>query len=176
MADEINPETPPAFDPTALDDAALSAEFARVVERGQALAAQEQHTEEEAAEFGTLAERLPALQAETQARIERAAAAQAQRDAFSSLEVPVIPSVTPAAAPAAPVTASEPVQAPQVPSVAEMAAQPLVPAPKPKSAKETTTLVRSELSATAAGLLGMKPGDQFSGNNTVGMALIKNAQ
>lgn len=175
-----NEETPEVFDPTTLDDAAFTAEFARVQTRGQELAGQEQHTAEEAAEFTTLAERLPTLQTEDAARKERAAARQAQRDAFSKLEVTPIPAVVvppitgPAAvSPAVPTSESVPApQAPPVPSVAEMAAQ----APAPVSARRTTDLVRAELSATAAGLLGMSPGDEFSGNNTLGMALIKNAQ
>jgi hypothetical protein len=175
MPEEITPETAPVFDATALDDAALSAEFARVTERGQALAAQAEHTAEEAAEFATLAERLPVLQTETQARIDRATAQQAQRDAFSNVTVPVIPTVAPTAPLTAPVAAEEPApvsQSVSVPSVAEMAAQ----SPAPVTPTRTTDLVRAELSATAAGLLGMRPGDEFSGNNTLGMALIKNAQ
>jgi hypothetical protein len=44
------------------------------------------------------------------------------------------------------------------------------------TAAETTDVVRAELSTTAAGLLGMRAGDTFNGNNTVGLALIKNAQ
>jgi hypothetical protein len=175
MPEEITPETAPVFDATALDDAALSAEFARVTERGQALAAQAEHTAEEAAEFATLAERLPVLQTETQARIDRATAQQAQRDAFSNVTVPVIPTVAPTAPLTAPVAAEEPSpvsQSVSVPSVAEMAAQ----SPAPVTPTRTTDLVRAELSATAAGLLGMRPGDEFSGNNTLGMALIKNAQ
>lgn len=172
MADDTTPETPQGFDPTVLTDAELSAEFARVGERGQALAAMDTHTDEEAAEFTTLADRLPVLRAETEVRIERATAAQAQRDAFSSVQVPVIPSVTPLAPVTAPESAPQAAPAPQVPSVAEMAAQ----APETISPRKTTNLVRAELSATAAGLLGMQPGDEFSGNNTLGMALIKNAQ
>lgn len=169
MPEEITPE---AFDATALDDAALAAEFARVAERGQALAAQAEHTAEEATEFGTLAERLPVLQAETAARVERATAQQAQRDAFSNVSVPAIPAVAPIAVTKAPEDPVAAVKTVQVPSVAEMAVQ----APVPVSSGQTTDLVRAELSATAAGLLGMRPGDEFSGNNTLGMALIKNAQ
>ena len=112
MADDITPE---AFDPTALTDTELSAEFARVAERGQALAAIATHTEDEAAEFSTLADQLPVFQAETAARIERATAAQAQRDAFSSVSVPSIPTVTPLTPVAAPESAPQAAPAPQVP-------------------------------------------------------------
>lgn len=172
MPEEITPE---AFDATALDDAAFTAEFARVQERGRELASIAKHDDDQAAEFSVLADQLPLFQAEDAARKERAEADQARRDAFSSVQVTPIPSVTPVAALAAPVAPSEPApvsQAPAVPSVAEMAAQ----SPAPVSPRRTTDLVRAELSATAAGLLGMSPGDEFSGNNTLGIALIKNAQ
>lgn len=175
MPEEITPE---AFDPSTLDDAALATEFARVAERGQALAAQEQHTAEEAAEFATLTERLPALRAETQARIERATAAQASRDAFSNIEVPVIPTVTPIAPVAAPVTAEQPSpvsQAVAVPSVAEMAVQaPLVPTAVHSPGR--SAVITAHVGPNAGGFVGKGVGETFSDDNEISVALIRNAQ
>lgn len=172
MPEEITPET---FDATALDDAALSAEFARVTARGQELAAQAEHTSEEAAEFATLAERLPVLQTETQARIERATAQQAQRDAFSNATVPVIPTVTPAAAPAAPVAAVEPVQAPPAPSVSQMAVQAPVVVPVSEEARREGRIT-AVIGPNAAGYLGRQVGEEFQSGDEVSTALIRNAQ
>jgi hypothetical protein len=176
MADDITPE--PTFNPTALDDAALAAEFARVRERGTELASKAEHTAEEQAEFGALAERLPLIQAETAARIERANAAQAQRDAFASLgDVPVIPAVNPIPAPAsvssAPVVASEPVVVPQVPSVAEMAVQTHVAPPAGVARREGWV---GRLMPHTAGLLQRGVGEEFSGINEISETLINSAR
>jgi|SRR5690349_70066 len=155
MPDEITPEV---FDPTTLDDAAFAAEFTRVAERGTALAAQEQHTAEEAAEFATLAERLPLLQAEGAARTAAAEAAQAQRDAFASVTVPEIPSVRPVAAPVAAVEAEV---VPEVPSVAQMAAQPPVAVPVVEPVATTRRdRVLTALSSDAAGVLRRSVGEE----------------
>lgn len=174
MSEETTPETPAVFDPSALDDAALQAEFARVTERGQALAAQAEHTAEEATEFATLAERLPLLQTETAARIERATTAQAQRDAFSALEVPVIPRVTPVAAPvapAAPVPAPEPIQ---VPSVSQMSAQTPVPVPAEQSTERKGWTGRTM--PHTAGLIQRGVGQEFTGITEISKSLIHSAQ
>ena len=168
MPEETAPETPEVFDPTTLTDAELTAEFARVTERGQALAAQETHTAEEAAEFSVMAERLPVLRAETQARIERAQAAQAARDAFASIEVPVIPSVKPVAAPVAAVEA--PV-VPEVPSVSQMAAQAPVAPPAP-----SVPAVTAHVGANAGGFVGKMVGEEFSGIHEISKVIIENAR
>lgn len=169
MADDITPE---AFDPTALTDAELSAEFARVAERGQALAAMDEHTEDEAHEFATLADRLPLFRAETASRIERATAAQAQRDAFSSIEVPVIPAVTPLAPVKAPESAPQASPVPQVPSVAELASQ----APVVVPAKKTTGIITAHVGANAGGFVGKSVGEEFSGIHEISRVLIENAR
>lgn len=170
MADDTTSEV---FDPTALDDAALAAEFARVAERGQALAAQEAHTAEEAAEFTALGIRLPLLRAETAARIERATAAQAQRDAFSNLgELPVIPAVTPSAPLAAPVTPSEPAPvspAPVVPSVAQMAVQSAVAVPVERQAGRG---ISAHLMPHSSGLLQRGVSSEFSGLTEVSQTIL----
>lgn len=168
MPEETAPETPEVFDPTTFTDAELTAEFARVTERGQALAAQETHTAEEAAEFSAMAERLPVLRAETQARIERAQAAQAARDAFASIEVPVIPSVKPVAAPVAAVEA--PV-VPEVPSVSQMAAQAPVAPPVP-----SVPAVTAHVGANAGGFVGKMVGEEFSGIHEISKVIIENAR
>lgn len=174
----MSEETPP-FDVTAFSDADLSAEYERIRTRGQELSAKDNHSDGEAAEFATLTERLPLVRDEITARTERAAQAQAARDAFASAEPLAVPVVQATSVQKSDESVSTPVSEPsstlavQVPSVGEMSAQEPV---QPLSATRTRDIVRSELSATAAGLLGMKPGDTFSGNNTVGVALIKNAQ
>ena len=173
MADDITPEAPQAFDPTTLDDAALTAEFARVQERGRALAAQAEFADGEAAEFSELAERLPLLQAETAARIERATAQQAQRDAFASIEVPTIPAVQPIKAPsepvAAPVAAS---QAPVVPSVAEMSTQ----APAAPQSVSQRKGVTAHLAPHTAGLLQRGVGTEFTGLTEISEAMLRSGQ
>lgn len=175
MSEDITPETPAPFDPTALDDAALSAEFARVQTRGQELAAKEEHTAEEAAEFGTLAERLPVLRAETQVRIDRANAAQAQRDAFANLgDVPTVPSVKPVTAPVAAPAPEVVSPAVQVPSVSQMAAQAPVPVPVSNTAQRTGWTGR--LMPHTAGLVQRGVGQEFSGITEISETLIRSAQ
>jgi hypothetical protein len=170
-----NEPTSEAFNPAALDDVALAAEFARVAARGQELSAQQELSAEEETELGELAVRLPAVQAETQARIERVAAAQATRDAFASVQVPVIPSVTPIVAPAAPVdapvTAVEPAPAPVVPSVSQMAAQAPVVVPEKKS----NGIVRAYVGANAGGFVGKNVGEEFAGLAEITKAVLANA-
>lgn len=163
MADDITPQTPEAFDPSALDDTALAAEFARVAERGRELSAKAEFAAGEDGELAELAERLPLLQAETNARIERVAAAQAQRDAFSSLgDLPVIPAVvpsTPVAAPVAPAQAEAVSPATVVPSVSQMAAQaPVVPS----TPSRRVDRVMNSLSSDAAGVLRKSVGEEAS--------------
>ena len=174
MSEETTPETPPAFDVTAFSDADLTARHASTVARGRELAALETHTEEEAAEFATLSERLPLLTAEITTRNERAAANQAARESFAS--APDL-SITPVKAVGAPQAAPEPEPvspAPVVPSVAEMAVQ--TPAAPPVPVEPTGIKLSTELSHVARGVLGMREGDTFQGNNAVGFALIKNAE
>ena len=174
MSDETTPETAPAFDVTAFSDADLQTRHSATIERGRALSALETHTEEEAAEFATLAERLPLFSAEIKARAERATAEQAAREAFASATDLTIPAVTPVAVPVAAVEPEPVSQALAVPSVAEMAVQtPVVPA---SVATVGEVKLSTELSHMARGLLGMRDGDEYAGNNQVGFALIKNAQ
>jgi hypothetical protein len=180
MADDITPEAPQGFDPTALDDAALAAEFARVAERGRELAAKAEFADGELAEFSELGERLPLLQAETAARVERAQAQQAQREAFASVEVPVIPAVTPiapVAAVEAPVSASEadPVSQPvAVPSVSQMAAQAPVTVPAVKTPGKG--IITAHVGPNAGGFVGRAVGEEFAGTEEISRALISNAQ
>lgn len=173
MADDITPETPAAFDPATLDDAALATEFARVAERGRELAAKAEFASGEAEELDTLAERLPALQAETQRRIDAAAAAQSKRDAFASIEVPTIPSVKPLAAPQAPLEGIVHSPAPVVPSVAEMAVQAPVPVPADTTPENST---KAHIAPAMAQLLDLPAGAVYAGNEQIAFALIKNAE
>jgi hypothetical protein len=176
MEDDTTPDTPPVFDPTTLDDAALAAEFARVAERGRELSAKAEFAAGEGDELNELASRLPLLQTETAARIERATAAQATRDAFSSLEVPVIPAVVPSAPVTTPVGAPEPVVAPSVPavpSVAQMAAQ----APVTQTLAESrAAYITAHVGANAGGFIGKGVGEEFTSDNEVSKALIENAR
>lgn len=173
MADQTPSETPnepQVFNAATATDEELRTEFNRVAARGQELSASEETGA--AAELLELSSALPVLQAELASREAAAQAVQAARDAFAT----VTPIEAPPAPVAAPVAAPEPEpvsQAAPVPSVSQMAVQ---PRPDTHTAKVTRDLVRAELSATAAGLLGMKAGDTFTGDNNVGVALIKNAQ
>src|SRR5687768_2906713 len=124
MADEITPEATPAFDPTALSDADLSAAFAAARERGAELSAKAEFAAGEAEELAELATRVQLLQTEHASRNQRATEQQAQRDVFASLgDLPPIASPQPVAAPVAPVEPAPVSPAPVVPSVAQMAAQ-----------------------------------------------------
>ena len=171
MADDLTPETPDVFDPTTLDDAALAAEFARVAERGQTLAAQTEFAAGEAEELAGLAERLPLLQAEQAARVERAAAQQAQRDAFAAVQpLPAIPAAQPLAAPQA---AVEPAPVPQVPSVSQMAAQaPVAPVPDQREERPRRN-VTAHLMPHTSGLLQRGVGEEFSGLTEISQAMLR---
>lgn len=176
MADDITPETPQAFDPTALDDAALAAEFARVQARGAELMAKTEFASGENAELTELTERAKAVKGEMQARADAVTAIQATRDAFSSLgDLPVVPVITPVTPAAAPVASSEPAPvspAPVVPSVSQMAAQSSVPAlPEP-----STDIVRAHVSQPMAGLMDLPAGSVYANNDQIAFALIKNAE
>lgn len=173
MADDITPQIPESVDFSALDDAALAAEFARVAERGRALSAQAEFAAGESEELSALAESLPALQAETQRRIDAATAAQAQRDAFSSIQIPTIPTVTPLEPLTAPVAAVEPVAAPQVPSVSQMAVQAPVAVP---AARVSKGIVTAHVGANAGGFVGKNVGEEFSGMAEITDALLSNAR
>lgn len=179
MADETPEVTPEAFDPSTLDDAALSTEFASVRARGDELMAKETLSTEETAEFSAITVKAQALHAEAQARVERANATQAAKDAFASMgDLPAMPApVAPPVAEEAPVSAPEPTPvspAPVVPSVAEMAAQPIQPTAVVKASETTTTAVH--VSPQMAGLLDLPAGSVYTNNDQVAFALIKNAE
>ncbi|MFB7936669.1 major capsid protein [Streptomyces sp. NPDC056049] len=170
--ENTEPNEPVAFNITDATDEQLLAEYSRVKAAGTELSGK---TDADPAELSGLATQLQELSAAITERKTAAEATQAARDAFAAAPDLTIPTqVIPE--PAAPATTEEPVvETPpaQVPSVSQMAAQPRPDALTPKA---TRNLVRAELSATAAGLLGMKAGDTFTGDNNVGIALIKNAQ
>lgn len=157
MADE-NPQgtEEQAFDATALDDAALYAQYAQTRDRGSALAAQETRTAEETRELAELSVRATALHTEIGARHTAAQAEQANVDVFATLPDMAPPVVTPLPAQeTAQTPVSEPVTpapvspAPVVPSVAEMAVQPLQTPAAPQARTH-----RVVLSADAAAVLG----------------------
>lgn len=171
---QFDENAPTPFDASALDDAALAAEFNRIRERGQELAAADTLDDAGTAELSELASRLPVVQAELSARQERAQALQAQRDAFSSLE-PLSAPVTAPETPAAPVIEPTAVQAstetrptPVVPSVSDMAR---TPAPVAPSAPR----VRAFVSSDAAGHVGKAAGAEFDGLSEISQALIASA-
>ena len=170
-------ETPEAFDPTTLDDAALAAEFSRARERGAELAAKTELDDAEGAELSELASRVTAIQTEHTARAERAAAQQASRDAFASIgDLPPINAPVPVAPPVAveaPVSTEQAAPAPVVPSVAQMAAQPPVAVPVAPVSKG---IVKAYVGANAGGFVGKGVGEEFSGLDEIAQALIKNAQ
>lgn len=171
--------TPTPFDPSGLDDAALAAEYERIRTRGQELSAQADLSADETTELGELSTRVTSVTSEMEARTARVAEQQAQRDAFATLperSIPtvVVPTAVQTSTEAAPAPVTEPVSAPaaSVPSVAELSAQ----APVQPAAAPHRDVVRAELSVQAASLLGLRTGDEFSGDNTIGTALIRNAQ
>lgn len=170
MPEETAPETPQVFDPTALTDAELTAEFAAAKARGLELASKTEFAAGEGEELSTLAERVTAIQAEQNARVERAAAAQAQRDVFASLgDLPEIPAVK---AVSAPVAAVEPVKAPEVPSVSQMAVQAPVVVPEVPSVPAVT----AHVGANAGGFVGKVVGEEFSGIHEISKVIIENAR
>lgn len=149
---------------TELNDDELSAEFARVRDRGTELSGITDRalTVDESTELGTLAGRLTEVQTEQGARAETAAQLQAHRDAFTTLPAPVEPAAstppapptpgpgpdTPPAAPAEPaaVVAAVPV----VPSVATMT--PSAPQTPPASPGDRSEF-QITLTADGAGAL-----------------------
>jgi hypothetical protein len=176
MADDTTPETPEVFDPSTLDDAALTAEFARVAERGRELSGKAEFADGEGDELAALAERLPVLQAEVTRRNDAVAAQQSARDAFASVTVPPINRPTPVAPsePAeAPVAAQEAVKAPEVPSVSQMAVQ--APA-APAAVEPFRTRISAHVLPSAAGFVRKSAGEEFSGMTEISEALIANAQ
>jgi len=174
MADDITPETPEVFNPAALDDAALAAEFARIAERGRELAGRAEFAAGEAEELAVLAERAPLVQAEQQARIDRANAQQSQRDVFASLgDLPTIPAAQPVAPVAAPEAPSEVPAAVQVPSVSQMASQAPV---TPPAGSVAQTGIRATLAPHTASLLQRGVGTEFSGLTEISEAMIRSGQ
>jgi len=175
MADEITPEATPAFDPTALSDADLSAAFAAARERGAELSAKAEFAAGEAEELAELATRVQLLQTEHASRNQRATEQQAQRDVFASLgDLPQIPAVQPLAAPVAPVEPAPVSPAPVVPSVAQMAAQaPPVVAPEQRTPKSGIT---AHLVPHTAGLLQRGVGHEFSGLTEIANAALRSQQ
>ncbi|MER5705998.1 major capsid protein [Streptomyces sp. NPDC002122] len=179
MADQtpdetVEPQPPVTFNIAEATDEALIAEYGRVKAAGQELSAQ---ADANPAELSGLATQLQELSAAVAERKTQAEATQAARDVFSAAPELTIPTqVIPEAKAEVYIgdqKVTEVMENPVVPSVSQMAAQ---PRPTPHTPKVTRDLVRAELSATAAGLLGMKTGDTFTGDNNVGIALIKNAQ
>lgn len=165
---------PQAFDATALDDTALTAEYSRIRARGQVLSTAADLDAAGAAELSELAARATAVQSEITARNERNAAVTAQREMFAS--APEL-SITPSAPVAAPETVAQAPTVPatvEVPSVAEMAVQPPVVVPtKVEKKSDRVTAVPSQ---TAMGILGLQPGDVYGGSGDIAKVLIKNAQ
>ena len=175
MSEETKPTEPQAFDASALDDAALTAEYSRIRSRGQELSAATDLDAAGATELSELAGRATVVQAEITARQDRQNELASQREAFASL--PEL-TITPSAPLAAPETAAPapvaPAVAAAVPSVAEMAVQ--APVVVPTKVEKTSDRVEARMSQTAAGLLGLKPGDVYAGGDDIALALIKNAQ
>lgn len=175
MSEETTPETPAVFDPSALDDAALAAEFARARERGAELAARTEFEPGESGELAELAARVTAIQAEQNVRVERATQVQAHRDVFASLgDLPQVPAPTPVVAPVTPAT---PVPAPEpiaVPSVSQMAAQTPVPVPAEQAQERRGWTGR--LVPHTAGLVQRGVGQEFSGITEISQTLIRSAQ
>lgn len=172
MSDET---TPAAFSADGMDDAALYAEHNRIRTRGQELAAQTELTADETAELTELSIRATVVGDAITARETAAAELAAKREAFGAMEprtapvaaeTPQTPAQEPESAPAAPAPVA-------VPSVSQMAVQEPI---APTAVQKGSDRVQARASATAAGLLGISPGDIIGGSDDVAVALIRNAQ
>lgn len=163
---------PPEFDPTALSDTDLHAEYERIRTRGQELRAQENMSEDETRELTELAARLSPVNAELDAREQRRQEVASAADAFATLAPRPAPAAAPVSEPvSAPVAAQEPapapaapaepaqgVQAASVPSVATIPAQEPVPAP----VSRRTDTFGMHLTSDGAAVLGRNSGDDAS--------------
>lgn len=166
-------ENPPAdFDASALDDAALAAEYERIRVRGGELASLDTLDDAQADELTELSTRLPLVQAEQNTRQEAAAARQAQRDAFSALEplpapaAPAAPVLEPSAVQTSTESVPTPVAAVAVPSVADLAVQ------TPQTPVAADTRITAFVSTDAAGFVGKRAGDQFDGLTEISNAML----
>lgn len=175
MADDITPETPEVFDPTALNDADLAAAYSAARARGVELSGQTEFAAGEAEELTSLAERVTAIQAEQAVRVQRATATQAQRDVFASLtDLPEIPAAQPLAPAVAPVEPAPVSPAPVVPSVAQMAVQ--APPAVAVETQRTGTYITAHVGPNAGGFVGKQVGEEFTSDREISKALIANAQ
>lgn len=173
MSDET-PE-PQTFSVEGLDDAAVLDAYNSARKRGAELASKADRTADENAELVELASRIDVAGARLTEINETATRVQSAADAFASAPELTLPA--PSAPVTAPVAASDPEpvsQSAPVPSVAEMAVQ--APVVVPSKVEKSTDRVTAHASTTAAGLLGLQPGDVYAGNNDLAFALIKNAQ
>lgn len=175
MAEEATPEvTPPPFDPSTLDDAALAAEYSRIRERGQELRVKPDLTADEIAELNELSARVDATVAELSSRTAAVEQQNELREKFGSLPDVTLPTVViptavvkadegPAAAPAAS-------SAPVVPSVAELGAQ--TPIQPVGGSSPQRSKITAFVSADAAGFIGKRVGEEFDGLTEISNALV----
>lgn len=156
-------ETAP-FDPSTLSDDELTAEYARVRDRGTELSSKETLTADESAELTELAAVVTVVQGEQTARNARAAAVQSNRELFAALPAPVAenaPSpedVKPGTPTPPPVVETVTAAAPVVPSVAQVAPA----APQLPPAPQRTGEFSIKLTADGAGALGKGYGEEVT--------------
>lgn len=164
------PDTPQAFDPSALSDDDLRTEYGRIKERGAELSAKETLTPEETTELTELAGRVDAVNGELSARATAAQATQASKDKFATL-----PDLDPITAPVepepTPVPAAVTAAVPAVPSVATL--EPTTPqAPVTPEHQGEFSIA---LTADGAGALGVRYGEQATVKD-VARAVVKSFQ
>lgn len=173
----MSDNTPQPFDPAALDDAALAAEFTTVQTRGAELAALDNPTDDDHTELTGLSEKLDQIIAEQDTRAAKYAAREQAKAKFAKAPEPVTEPVTEPTAPVEPTTiqkSTDPTPV-AVPSVAEMANKNTPQMPTPTKTANGTTIT-AFVSNGAAGLTGKNVGQEFDGLTEISQALIANAQ
>jgi hypothetical protein len=164
------------FDPSGLSDDELSAKHTEFTTRGTELAAKEELSDEEAAELLTLTEDAEAAEGELSSRADRAAKLSASREKFAAKapEAPVVEAVPdPEPVAVEPTAVQKSTESVAVPSVSELAkSTPQMPATRKSGAVEIAAFVSSD----AAGHVGKRSGEEFSGLTEISETLIKTAQ
>lgn len=180
MAEEATPKTPEEIlaelraELSALDDAGLTAEYDRIRTRGQELATKADASAEELKELAELAARVDVANGLITDRSAQVAAQNEQREKFGSLpEVTLPQAVIPTSVQKSSESASAPLEtssAPVVPSVSELGAQAPVQPTGERSPKKSK--ITALVSTDAAGFIGKRAGEEFSGLTEIGESLV----
>jgi len=159
---------PQPFDPAALSDEELTAEYERIQTRGAELSVKTEFATGEVDELTELSSRADAVHTERQSRQERAEALESARAKFATVPVVETP-----AAPAEPVVETPKTEV-VVPSVSQMSTK-AVPE-MPSTPSNGGVAIGAFVSADGGGLVGKRVGEQFAGMDEISLALIRNAE